>query len=76
MHRWLTSFTDFLITNALVATWSPEQNHLGGRIPVLKCDVLPFRTVSHSDRYLHNPPLFSTPIHPQTDLPDSWKGAH
>ena len=58
MGRWLTSFTVFIIPNCLVATFSPEQNSLGGRMPMIQCYVLPLPTVVQYKTFLHNPPFF------------------
>ena len=75
IRRWSTSFPGFIITNSLVATWSPENNYLGGRIPVFRCYVLTPPTVDKSDIFWHNPPLFSTPLQMQNALPASRQGS-
>ena len=61
--KWSTSFPGFLIINSLAATWSPNHSYLGGRIPVLWRYVSLLLTVGHPNIFLHNHPLFSTPLH-------------
>ena len=76
MRRWSTSLPAFLISNYLVATWLPEHNSLGGRMPALQCYVLPTPTVDQPNIFLNNAPFFATPIKLQTALTASLKVAH
>ena len=75
-RRWLTLLTVFLLPISPVVTWLQEHNYSGGWMSVFQCSVISSPAEGQTDIFLHNPPLFSTPLHLQSTLIESWKWSH
>ena len=69
----LTSLNGFLLPISPVVTWFPEHNSSVGWTSVFQCSVLPSPTEVQTNTFLHNPPLFSKPLHLHFTLSESWK---